>query len=320
MSFELKVLYIVGWGRSGSTILDNILGQVDGFFSGGELYYVWDRGLVQNRRCGCGVPFRECEVWRQILARASTRLDASAPHELIRLARESTRTRHLASHLLGRHQTSSTYREALHGLYGAIADTTGARVIVDSSKSPSYAAVLGGVEGFDLRLVHLVRDPRATAYSWSRRKLTPDEERLRHMRRHGAVASSVMWDAWNAAAKLLWRGEPDRYLMLRYEDFLAFPQESVRRVVEFAGEPARELPFASDRTVRLEPNHTVSGNPSRFRTGLVELEPDQEWVAAMRRRDRALATAVASPLLRRFGYPIRPQCRAPREKEVLAAP
>jgi hypothetical protein len=29
---KIKVLYIAGWGRSGSTILGNILGQVAGFF------------------------------------------------------------------------------------------------------------------------------------------------------------------------------------------------------------------------------------------------------------------------------------------------
>jgi len=34
-----KVLYIAGWGRSGSTILDNVLGQLDGCFSTGELNY-----------------------------------------------------------------------------------------------------------------------------------------------------------------------------------------------------------------------------------------------------------------------------------------
>lgn len=50
MTAEVKVLYIAGWGRSGSTILDNVLGQVEGFFSGGELSYLWERGLSENRR------------------------------------------------------------------------------------------------------------------------------------------------------------------------------------------------------------------------------------------------------------------------------
>jgi len=32
-----KVLFITGRGRSGSTILDNLLGQLDGFFSLGQV-------------------------------------------------------------------------------------------------------------------------------------------------------------------------------------------------------------------------------------------------------------------------------------------
>ena len=59
---DVKVLFLAGWGRSGTTIIDNILGEIDGFFSVGELYHLWGRGLVQERRCGCGVPPRQCET------------------------------------------------------------------------------------------------------------------------------------------------------------------------------------------------------------------------------------------------------------------
>ncbi len=64
---KVKVLYIAGYERSGSTLLHNVLGQLDGFFAAGELAKIWDRSLIENRRCGCGAPFRECEVWRRIL-------------------------------------------------------------------------------------------------------------------------------------------------------------------------------------------------------------------------------------------------------------
>lgn len=52
---SVKVLYVIGWGRSGSTILDNVLGQLDGCFSTGELHYFWERQrpagvLVRVRR------------------------------------------------------------------------------------------------------------------------------------------------------------------------------------------------------------------------------------------------------------------------------
>src|SRR6476469_754930 len=54
------VLFIAGWGRSGSTLLDRMLGQVPGVFSAGELRDIWDRGVREDRLCGCGQPFHEC--------------------------------------------------------------------------------------------------------------------------------------------------------------------------------------------------------------------------------------------------------------------
>ena len=48
----------------------NQLGQVDGFFSAGELMFLWRRGLIEGRLCGCGLPVRDCDVWTGVLDRA----------------------------------------------------------------------------------------------------------------------------------------------------------------------------------------------------------------------------------------------------------
>jgi len=63
------VLYIIGEGRSGSTLLDMLLGQVDGFESVGELRFVWSRGKRDNQRCGCGEDFNSCHHWNKVVKR-----------------------------------------------------------------------------------------------------------------------------------------------------------------------------------------------------------------------------------------------------------
>jgi hypothetical protein len=40
-----NVLFVVGSGRSGSTLLDILLGQIPGFFSTGELHSLWWAGI-----------------------------------------------------------------------------------------------------------------------------------------------------------------------------------------------------------------------------------------------------------------------------------
>lgn len=70
-------------------------------------------------------------------------------------------------------------------------------------------------------------------------------------------------------------------MLLRYEDFVAGPQRTIAAIARMIGEPATDLPFDDERTVRLAPNHTVSGNPSRFTTGSVRIEADDAWRTAV---------------------------------------
>ena len=41
---KIKVLYIAGPSRSGSTFLSSILGEIQGIFNAGEVIDVWDKG------------------------------------------------------------------------------------------------------------------------------------------------------------------------------------------------------------------------------------------------------------------------------------
>jgi len=304
---RIKVIYIAGWGRSGSTILDRILGQIDGFFSIGEMRYVWDRNLIENRMCGCGVPFNQCEVWTSVFRKAFGGFDVVDPHEMVRLRESSTRTRHIPLMLLpgGRKVLSNKlalYLQTLRELYKAVAEATGAEVIVDSSKFPSYGFVLQMISSIDLYVVHLVRDPRAVAYSWLRKKLQPDTGELLPMKMLGKFVSSSLWLTWNVVTELIWRHSPQHYMFLKYEDFVRRPEESVERIVKMVGYSKVKLPFVDQHTVKLGVNHTVSGNPVRFQTGLVEIRPDEEWQTGMRLFDKLCVRSLTWPLLSRYGY------------------
>ena len=64
---------------------------------------------------------------------------------------------------------------------------------------------------------------------------------------------------------------------LRYEDFLRHPERTVKDLLTFAGHAHAANPIEG-RTVTLRPNHTVTGNPDRFRTGPTEVRAqDVDW-------------------------------------------
>jgi hypothetical protein len=302
-----RVLYVAGFGRSGSTLLGNVLGRVEGLVSVGELRSVWEYGLLLDKACGCGAPFKECEMWRPVMDEAFG--GKVNPRRMIQLRESWARTKHIPLMLTppGRRLVErrlAEYLDALGRLYRAVQNVTGCRVIVDTSKFPSYGFVLGMVPSVDLRVLHLVRDPRAVAYSWLRKRLHPDPESPEYMPLRGPAASSLRWVARNLATEALWRRSPKGYLLLRYEDFVATPQKSIGRVLDLVGEEAAPRPHVTEHEVELGVNHNVWGNPDRFRTGTVEIRPDTEWISHIQPDDRRLITALAFPLLLRYGYPL----------------
>jgi hypothetical protein len=306
----VKVLAIIGYTRSGSTLLDGMLGELDGFFSTGELHYLWERGLLEGRHCGCGRRVTDCEVWSRVLPEV---FDGSPPdaRRVVELQRHTVRTRHTWPLLRGRatpfgdDRALTAYRGIATRLYRAIAEVAGARVVVDSSKRPSDGAVLRLLPGIDPYFVHLVRDPRAIVFSWRRRKREVDTGTETAMPRQPLLQSIGGWLELNLAADAVRKAAgPSRSMLLRYEDLMDQPRSWIARIATMLAEPVEPNPFLDDHTVRLGPNHTVAGNPGRFTRGPVELRADVEWMSAMARRDRMLTTALTAPLLRRYGYSV----------------
>ena len=127
----------------------------------------------------------------------------------------------------------AAYVSILGALYRAIAEVTGARVIVDSSKIATFAMLLRQVPGLEVRTAHLVRDPRGVVHSWRKSVVRADGGRRDAMLRYGVASASVRYVAYNALAHgLALRG---RYRFLRYEDLLADPRATVARLLAFAG-------------------------------------------------------------------------------------
>lgn len=312
MSERLTILYIGGYGRSGSTLLERILGQVPGFFSAGELRHIWERSFKEDQLCGCGETFRSCEFWSTVREQAFGSQNGLDLDRVLALKQSVDRLRYIPRHALatrsGRYGSEMAprireYSAILERLYRGIQSVSGARVIVDSSKDPSYAFLLNALAFTDLRVMHLVRDSRAVAYSWSRRRVRPEiQGGQAFMPQFSPIKSSVEWNLYNyffdALSKI---GACSR--LLRYEDFVRDPAPRLPKTLDGLGLGGGQgLPFTGGRKVELGVNHTVSGNPMRFQTGTIEISPDVEWRDKMTDADRRLVTALTSHLIWRYGY------------------
>ncbi|MDG6101612.1 sulfotransferase [Dactylosporangium aurantiacum] len=302
-----RVLYLAGWGRSGSTLAEGMLDQVPGLVGVGEIKFLWERGLLQNRRCSCGTPLRSCGFWVEVLHEAFGRVpDDDELRELDEASRRF-RTRHLPGMLLRPTHPPDAgelgwYYAALARLYRAVAKVGGADVVVDSSKFPSYLTALLQAPGLDVRVAHIVRDPRAVAYSWQRHKEDPDAPNGELMPRMHPACTALYWSAWNLATERITRRAGLPYLRFRYEDLVTEPDATLLAVTRLSGVPAAPVRVGDRGELFVRRTHQVSGNPVRFRSGAVPLRLDDEWTLSMAPRHRRLTGAVTAPLRHRYGY------------------
>ena len=111
--------------------------------------------------------------------------------------------------------------------------------------------------------------------------MTGDRDDDATMERLELWRSSAMWVVWNYLVEFWWPLKRGRTVRIRYEDFVERPRETVERIAQLLDLDTSQTPFVDERSVRMQPTHTVAGNPNRHDRGLVTLRPDEEWRRAM---------------------------------------
>jgi hypothetical protein len=306
----MRVVYISGSGRSGSTLLGRILGGVPGVCDLGEAAWLWEC-LRDGSTCSCGAVHTECEFWTAVGDKAFGGWASVDLKRAAGLHNVVPRYRHLPS-LAARHVSRTRqalldeYVDQYARIYSAAAAVAGADVLVDTSKAPPTWAALRRAADFDLRIVHLVRDPRGVAYSWT--KVTPCPHlNGQFLPQQSPTGTALTWNLQNAATDVLaWAG-PRRVpvLRVRYEDLLAEPRRTVKKVARFAGLdlPPTALDYVDSSGVHLSAAHSVGGNPKLFvKPGRLALRLDDTWRSALPTRQRLAVTSLCFPLLLRYGY------------------
>ncbi|WP_370328125.1 glycosyltransferase [Euzebya sp.] len=166
-SDQVGVLLIAGMGRSGSTLLDRMLGEVEGCVSLGEVVHLWSRGVRDDERCACGERFSRCAFWTAVGEEAFggwANVDVEA---VLAAQRAVERDRHLLKLatrpgvLRGFDADVEAYGRSLLAVYRAVQRLTGARWLVVSSTDVATMYLLRRLDRVDLRIVHLVGDAGA---------------------------------------------------------------------------------------------------------------------------------------------------------------
>lgn len=303
----MKVLFLMGYGRSGSTFLDILLNNARAVTGVGALGHYWT-WLEERRPCACGRPLTECPIWEDVVETHFDRLPHDDLEQWNEVQEEVEARSQLARLLTGRlpKDLLERYREATEALLDALAKRTGASAIVDSSgsgaRSTGRAYALSRHTDADVRVIHLVRDGRAVSWSSLKGPGSPERPVVRLPRPIKALRTGASWSLTNLLCEWIVRElVPSRVLRLHYEDLVTDPPGELERVAAFSGLDLDDLIGEVQADAPLEVGHNVAGNRLRFREE-IRIRPDFSWRRKMSAPYRWMLTAQMWPLLLRYGY------------------
>jgi Sulfotransferase family len=305
MMEKVRIVYVAGSGRSGSTVLGQVLGAIPNWAFCGELRQGFSI-LAANNLCGCGAPAQACDFWRAVVEHAFDGFDRDMIERASYLTQRVSLHRHSLVHLSPLKapafvRETAEYADIVTQVYQGIRSVSGCDVIVDSSKIPSYYFILKQADQLDIKVAHIVRDSRAVVYSNQRKKYDPSNTWGReYLLQQGLALTAVAWNLKNAfISSAIARG--DESVLLRYEDFVAAPDKALRQVVDLV-DPEQSPPPIRGGQLEVGTQHTLGGNPVKFRTGPVQLRLDDEWQSMMGQGHRVLVTGLTWPMIAAYGY------------------
>jgi hypothetical protein len=286
-----RVIYVMGAGRSGSSTLGITLGNCDGVFYAGEL----DNWLVRSGR----PQLEDAErvgFWQRV---HDALADPQAAAALF--GTESQRSIERSASVLRVHkfrtrrQLRARYRAVAEDLYRALARTTGVTHLVDTSHYPLRARELQGIDGIDLYLVFLVRDPQGVVASFNRRDVGEFTKSTAH-------SNAYLWLTHLLSVLVFLRHPRGRRLYVRYERFIAAPEGVLGEILALAGAPPAPLPdFASLRI-----GYPLQGNRVTRSEGTMTLKASTDAVA----RSSLLTAILQAPVMAVLSR-LRPAAGAP---------
>ncbi|HWM91920.1 MAG TPA: sulfotransferase [Thermoanaerobaculia bacterium] len=301
------VLYIMGHGYSGSTLLTFLLGSHPQVATIGELEIAEKakrQTTPEKYLCSCHAPVRECDFWQRVRREMGERghdfdvwdsdLGFRAPggsiSDVILRAVQRGPVLEMARSIgvrvvPGARRELARILSRIEALGEVVTGIKRSRIFLDSSKRPERAVFMRRIPSFDMRVIHLVRDGRAV--SWSNMK----NQGL------GPEAAADSWVVDNRAAEQARRYFPaERWMTLRHEDVCADPAGALSRIYSFVGLPP------GDGVPELRGGeHHVIGNRMRL-SSTSEIRIDERWKTALTPEQMATIERRVAPLNRCYGY------------------
>jgi len=261
-----EILYIMGTGRSGSTILEMLLKNNSGFGGVGELTHIFRDGFLNNEDCACGEKTANCTLWQKVRHQCGWRQEElPSLIELMQSVEGHSSFPALASGLI-RKDRLDQYRSVNQKLFLALKNSLNCRVVIDSSKYAGRALALSRLFPGRVRVICLTRSPRALIHAFSKKH---KEEQWSK----SPFQAMLYYIYVLICCRLTLRLAGVRAQHLRYEDFSSNIQAIIRRIDVWGNYDLTSTRKSIENGSYFSVGHIVTGNRLR-KSGKVRFQPD----------------------------------------------
>ncbi len=275
---QKNILYLLGSGRSGTTLLATILNSTNTISTSGELHQFYTY-LLDKSECSCGVIVNECEFWNLVINDMTL-----TPEEIQVYAKKQNNEeghRYIPSILLGR-KASSDYILSQEKLFNAISNHTNKHWILDSSKYIGRFLLLNQISSFKLKGIYVVRDVRGVINSFNKKVQTPRKP----------ISTILYYLLTNFFGQLVCWTNKD-VIKVKYEDFIDNPHKHIQRIYKNLLGQIRDEDTLTDV---FEMPHIIGGNRLKS-SKTIKIKKDTAWKTTISRPKQILYYLLCLPFM-----------------------
>lgn len=278
---RVNIIYLMGAGRSGTTILASLLGASKDILTIGEMHQFLEH-IVYDKNCSCGKSLEKCEFWTTIvsdyyekdiseLKKMDDYMVAIESHSKIPLSFFKSNDEHVKFH---------------EDFYARITKLKPSKYYLDSAKFISRVLQLRKSDKLNVKIIYLVRDVRGVINSFAKNVQT----------QKNPISTIIYYTMINTAAQIVKWTYPKEILKLKYEDFIENSTDTLDKIERFINTDLTDVKYVITHEKYIDMPHIIGGNRLKSKSK-IKLRKDLAWKTNISRRKQVLYYFLTLPLM-----------------------
>ncbi|MDT0606241.1 sulfotransferase [Croceitalea rosinachiae] len=278
MSNRVSLIYLLGAGRSGTTLLATVLNNHPKIKTLGEMHQFFEH-LEHSRPCSCGVPLNVCDNWSPIIEELGyTKKDVV---DIIKLTKKKQKHKNILTLLLF-NKSQPEYIKIQNSIFEKINNKLGDKWLLDSSKYIARYLMLKQSEINKIKGIYMVRDVRGVINSFSKKVQTTKTP----------VSTIVYYYLINFFGQIVCWLDKD-VIKVKYENFTENTEETLVEIYNHIFDLDLQG-YQLEETYEIP--HIVGGNRLKS-SGKIRIKIDDKWKKNISRPKQIIYYILSFPLM-----------------------